>query len=283
LLPLYTKEDARKIFANPMIMKIPVLKNGELIEVLLKEEFLSGEGQANFKKEKIDLPVVIMAGGKGARLDPFTKILPKPLIPIGDKSIIEVIMDNYAEYGMSEFFLSVNHKAKMVKAYFEEFSKNYHISYIEEDQPLGTAGALKLLEHKMRTPFFVSNCDVLIKADYSHVYKYHVEEKCIMTLVASMQHHVMPYGVCEIDAEHSLKRIVEKPEYDFLINTGVYVCDLDVLSFIPKRTLFNMTDLIRVLKEGGKKIGVYPILQNSWMDVGQWEEYRKTLKVIEGS
>ena len=276
----YEKKEAKKIFKDTVAKYIPVLKNKKLVDIIIKEEYFKINGGKITKKPQIKFPVVIMAGDKGTRLDPFTRILPKALIPIDDKPIIELIMDKFAEFGITNFYISVNHKSKMIKAFFEDFHSNYHISFIDESIPLGTAGGLKYLEKRIDTPFFVSNCDIIIQCDYSKIYKFHNKGKFDLTLVSSIQHHIIPYGVCKLENDGSLKNIKEKPEYNFLVNTGMYILNPDILEFIPKNKSFDMTDLIKRLKEIKKKIGVYPISEKSWIDIGQWEEYRKVANVL---
>jgi NDP-sugar pyrophosphorylase family protein len=214
-----------------------------------------------------------MAGGKGTRMKPFTNILPKPLIPIGEKTMLEVIMEEYSKYGIHEYYLSVNYKRNMIKAYFEDEPNNYEIHYIEEDEPLGTAGSLKLVEHIIKTPFFVSNCDILVKGDYDKMYDFHIQGGFDLTIIGTMQHHQVPYGVCEIKEGGELIKIIEKPEYDFLVNTGMYILQPNVLDYIPENKFFHITHLIEGLKEKGGKVGVYPISEKSWIDVGQWNSY----------
>jgi len=276
----YEEEEVKKIFKDNVIKHIPVLKDKKLINIIFKDDFfkiMPGEATG---KPKIKLPVVIMAGGKGIRLDPFTRILPKALIPINDKPVIELIMDKFAEFGMTDFYISVNHKSNMIKAFFRDFHSNYSVSFIDESMPLGTAGGLKSLENRIFTPLFVSNCDTITKCDYFEIYEFHKKTNFDLTLVSSIQHHVIPYGVCKLKSDGSLKTIREKPEYDFLVNTGMYILNPNILKFIPENKSFDMTDLIKCLKEKKKKIGVYPISEKSWIDVGKWEEYRKAIDIL---
>ena len=272
----YDVNEIKKEILTREIQLVPVVDdNKKVIDVLFLKDVFSEE---QMEYPQINFPVVIMAGGKGTRLDPFTRILPKPLIPIGDKPIIEIIMDEYAKYGMKNFYISINHKGKMVKAYFEDHESGYIFNFIDEDKPLGTVGALKYLEGKINSPFFVSNCDIIIKDDYTKIYDFHKNGNYALTLVGSIQHHTIPYGVCEIENGGELKSINEKPEQDFLVNTGMYILNPDVLKFIPKNEFFHITDLIEKLQIEGYKIGVYPVSEKSWIDVGQWGEYKKSFK-----
>jgi len=274
----YKIKDIKKLFYSTRILQIPVLKDGMLSDIIFRDDFK--ESNLTLTPEKIDLPVVIMAGGVGKRLDPFTRILPKPLIPIGNKAIIEIIMDYFAEFGMKGFFISVNYMANMIKAYFEYSSEYYKLTYIEEEKPLGTIGALSLIKDKVNTPFFVTNCDVLVNEDYSDVYDFHRKGDYIMTMLGSMQHHTVPYGVMSIKDGGQLNKITEKPEYDFLVNTGVYIFSPKILDYIPDNKKYDITDLIDNLKKNDEKIGVYPVTENSWFDVGQWDMYNNSMKKI---
>ena len=285
--PIYLKTDyimntAKKIMLKEKIEAIPIINlNKEICDILLwNEVFEDDKIVKKFRKNKINIPVVIMAGGKGTRLDPFTRILPKPLIPIGDKPVIEIIMDEYAKFGLNNFYISINHKGKMIKAYFEDKENDYEIYYINEDKPLGTAGALKYLEGKINSSFFVSNCDIIIKDDYTKIYDFHKKGYYTLTLVVSMQSHIVPYGVCEIENGGNLKKIIEKPQYNFLVNTGMYLLNPDVLKYIPENKFFQMTNLIEKLQNEKFKIGVYPVSEKSYIDIGRWDKYREIIEKI---
>jgi len=275
----YSNDEARKLFTKNKFDLIPVVDEmGKLLDVLLWDEIFKN-GEKN-QKEKLNVPVVIMAGGKGTRMEPFTKVLPKPLVPIHDKPIIEHIIDSFTDVGVHEFVLTVNYKARIMKAFFEELNPDYTVYFIEEKTPLGTAGSLKFLENKFDYPFLVTNCDIIIKTDYVDLYKFHQKNDYDITLVASMKNYIIPYGTCELNGEGNLKRINEKPEYDFLVNTGLYVLNPNVMKLIPEGKLYHITHLIDDAKKDGKRIGVYPIADDAWIDVGQWAEYQKAVEQL---
>jgi dTDP-glucose pyrophosphorylase len=232
-------------------------------------------------KPKLDNPVVIMAGGKGERMEPFTKVLPKPLIPINEKPIIEHIIDRFVEYGIRDFWLMVNYKSSILKAYFEERQPDYLVHFINEPRELGTAGSLKYLTGKIKKPFFVKNCDIIIKTDYNDLLEFHQKGDYSITLVASVKHYNIPYGICELNSKGYLDYIKEKPEYSFMVNTGLYILNPDILELIPWDEFFHITHLIERSRNKGKKVGVYPISEDSWIDVGQWTEYRKALEKMD--
>ncbi len=272
-------ELVKSLMLEHKIDTVPVLNaGGDVIDVLIWDEVFAGK--FNRDRELLDLPVVIMAGGKGTRLDPFTKILPKPLIPIGDKPVIELIMDKFHAFGTKHFFVTLNHKARMIRSYFQEAPSPYRVEFIQEDKPLGTAGSLRMLESQKAKRFLVTNCDVIIDSDYTELVKFHDQHRFELTLVVSCRHYVIPYGVCAIAPGGVLKRIKEKPEYDLLVNTGMYVINRRLLKLIPKDKHFDITDLIAKAKSKGWPVGAFPINEKSWIDVGQWDEYQRAAKVL---
>jgi len=277
----YDIERIKQILAKNRIVLIPILHKNRKIADFVTWETIFGNNRKS-ENQKLDVPVVIMAGGSGTRLEPFTKVLPKLLIPVGDKTVVDHIIDNFRAYGISDFYLTIHHMSKIIRAYFEEKETDYSLVFTEEDEPKGTAGSLKLLADKLNKPFFVSNCDIIIEADYADLYSFHKTNGYYITLVASAKQFNIPYGICELNGEGSLDRIKEKPEYNFLVNTGLYVLNPDVLELIPDNKLFHITHLIDKIKKNKGTIGVYPVSENAWIDVGQWAEYRKALKVIEG-
>lgn len=221
-----------------------------------------------------------MAGGFGKRLDPFTRVLPKPLIPIGDKTIVECIIDEFRKYQINSFYLSVNYKSKIIKSYFEELKPKYKINYVDEDKPLGTAGSLRFIKNKIKSTFFLTNCDTIIKDDYFKMLKFHKKHKYDITIISSRKSYVIPFGICELKPNASLFKIEEKPSYVFLVNTGMYIVEQKCLKLIPENRVFHFTQLIENVIKNGGNVGVFPIKSKSWLDVGGWEEYKNTCDIL---
>ncbi len=270
------KSKALKLMRKYQIRHLPVVTGeNKVVGLLLWKDFIEN-GEANYSLKTS--PVVIMAGGRGTRLSPFTKILPKPLVPIGEKPIIELIMDNFKKYGFYKFLISLNYKGDMIKMYFSENTNGYRIEYIEENNYLGTAGALSLARDRLKETFILSNCDVIIDANFDSLLKYHKENKNKVTILAVIRRVRIPYGVLKIQ-NATLDEIVEKPEYCFIVNSGVYVMEPEIVELIPKNKSIDMPDLLLLAKREGFKVQVY-LVSCSWFDVGEWEEYRKAAEYI---
>lgn len=275
----FERKTAKQLMIKHMLECLPVIDaNKKVVSAVWWVDLFESKSK---KLKKLNIPVVIMAGGEGARLAPFTKILPKPLMPIGDKPIIEIIISRFTDYGCDDFYLSLNYKSNIIKAYFSDFDHKYKINYILENKPLGTAGGLHFLKSRIKKTFFVSNCDILIEADYADILKFHKDRKNKITLVSSMKNFTVPYGVCEMESGGTLKGIQEKPEFDFFVTTGMYVLDKTVLKDIPKNKFYNMTDLISDYLAKGERVGVYPVSEKSWLDMGQFEALQDMLKKFE--
>ncbi|OGS03953.1 MAG: nucleotidyltransferase [Elusimicrobia bacterium RIFOXYA1_FULL_47_7] len=272
----YAKSEARDLMVRKSIECIPIINSdSKIVSAIWWVDLFQERTKLN---KKLNLPVVLMAGGEGTRLSPLTKVLPKPLMLIGDKPIIERIMEKFSDYGSKDFYLSVNYKSSIIKAYFHDVNLPYNIHYIEEHKPLGTAGSLHLLKGSIKKTFCVSNCDILIEADLADILEYHKKSKSKITLVGSMKHYTIPYGVCGVGPNGMLSKIDEKPEYDFLVNTGMYILEPEVIKLIPKDKPYHMTDLINKLMANGETVGIYPISEKSWLDMGQFEELKDMLK-----
>lgn len=216
-----------------------------------------------------------MAGGLGTRLAPFTTVLPKPLIPINGKPVIEHIIERFFENGFRKFYITLNYKSKILKAFFNEFKKYKKVKFIEEKKPLGTAGSLSFFKKKNYNNIIVINCDSLINLNYANYLKYHIESNNDMTLVGCKMSYAFPYGICKFKENNTLlSEIEEKKKYNFFVNTGLYILKSKLVSF-KKNTKIDMNEFISILISKGKNIGIYPIDENSWKDVGQWNDYNK--------
>jgi len=220
-----------------------------------------------------NLPVVIMAGGFGARLKPLTNVLPKPLIPIGEKTMLEEIFDRFHQYGCHRFYISVNYKADLIKYYLDQQKLPYNLEYFIEEKPMGTAGSMSLLKGKISETFFVTNCDILIEQDYSEILEYHKVNKNEITVVAALKHFPIAYGTIETGENGKLKKLVEKPELTFKINSGMYILEPHLIDEIPVNEFFHITTLIKKVNERGGNVGVFPVSEKSWKDIGSWAEY----------
>ncbi|WP_053956730.1 nucleotidyltransferase family protein [Inediibacterium massiliense] len=225
-------------------------------------------------------PVVIMAGGEGKRLEPITKVLPKPLIPIGDIPIAQRIINRFLKFGCTDFYITINFKKDLIKAYFNHMKKTYDIKYIEEEKPLGTVGSLYMLKDKIKISFFLSNCDILIDGDYSEMLEFHKKNKNKITLVACSKILTLPYGVIKLDDKGFVKGIAEKPQYDYLVNTGMYILEPEILEDIPKNQFFHITDLIKIYVNRGERVGVFSIREDDWLDMGQFNELKNMMHML---
>lgn len=257
---------------------MPVLKDGDLVEVYTWEDLFGKTSEP--QKKFIDLPVVIMAGGKGTRLKPITNVIPKPLVPIGDKTILEVIMDQFEGIGCHKFYMSVNYKADMMKYYLSQLDHKYDIEFFMEDKPLGTIGSVSLLKGKITTPFFVSNCDSINEQDYRDVYDYHVSNRNDLTIVTMVKTFKIPYGVIETGEDGLMTSLSEKPELTYQVNTGVYILNPSCIEEIPKGEFFHITHLMEKIKARGGRVGCFPVSEHAWKDMGEWPEYLKMIKVL---
>ena len=269
------KEKMRKMRAEVM----PILdENGELVDVWFWNDLFKKTELT--ERERINLPVVIMAGGKGTRLKPLTNVLPKPLIPIGEKTIIEVIMDQFEGIGCTKFFMSVNYKVEMMKFYFSQLEHHYDIEFFQEDKPLGTIGSVALLKGKINTPFIVSNCDIFIDQDFRDVYDYHKENKNDITIVTAVKTQRIPYGVIETGEDGLMVALTEKPDSTFMFNTGVYILNPNLIEEIPVGQMYHITDLIECVKAKGGRVGCFPVSDQAWHDMGEWPVYLKMINVL---
>lgn len=276
----FSNETAKKVLVEKRFDVVPIVSSDKrIIGYVTWEELFSGEKPRSIGKT-IDVPIVIMAGGKGTRLAPFTNVLPKPLIPIGDQTILEIIVESFRRFAAREYYFSINYRGEMIKAYFDGIERDYSVTYLRETDFWGTAGSLKLLPTNIGETFIVSNCDIIVNADYSEVLEFHRNSGSFLTVISSIQHHTVPYGVIKFEAGGNVTEIEEKPEFSFCINTGVYVLQRECLEYIPEQEVFHMTHLMERLMREGKKVSTYPVNESEYIDVGQWEEYHRAVSLL---
>lgn len=259
---------------------MPILDaDGNLADVIFWNDLFSDD-KIEDNRKKIDLPVVIMAGGKGTRLKPITNVIPKPLVPVGDKTILEVILDQFEGIGCHKFYMSVNYKADMMKYYLSQLDHKYDIEFFQEDKPLGTIGSVSLLKGKITTPFFVSNCDSINEQDYRDVYDYHVNNHNDLTIVTMVKTFKIQYGVIETGEDGLMIALSEKPELTYQVNTGVYILNPSCIEEIPEGEFFHITHLMEKIKARGGRVGCFPVSEHAWKDMGEWPEYLRMIDVL---
>jgi len=253
---------------------LPVVnrKTFKIIDVLTQQKLKSLKIK---KTKKINCSVVIMAGGKGTRLKPYTDILPKPLLPINKKPAIRHILDKFENYKPNKFFITVNYKAEVLKSYFSETKGTFKIEIINEDKPLGTAGSLFYLKNKIKDNFFLINCDTIVNTDYSKILDYHLKNKNDITTVVANKIFIIPYGVC--DVKNNSFKFEEKPKLKFKVNIGLYILNKNILNLVKKNNYLDFNTLLNISTKKNKKIGYFEIRDKDWIDVGQIDKYKNYL------
>lgn len=268
----YKLNDVMRMMKDEDLYSVPILNTDmQVIDIIFEEQskiFISYTKKSN--------KVFILAGGIGSRLEPFTKILPKPLIPLGDKPILEILMDNFSKYGFSEFIVSVNYKADMIKAYLSDktiLDGIDKLDYIHEDEPLGTIGSLALAKNLINDTFFIGNADTIINEDFEKIFNFHKENNSDFTILGCLKETKIPYGVINVDNDNVFVNITEKPSYRHIINSGIYVAEPCVLDYIRYGERMDIPELIEALSADGRTISVFPVMEEQWYDVGNWSEY----------
>jgi dTDP-glucose pyrophosphorylase len=254
---------------------IPIIdrKTKKIIDVIESEKLnLLDEKK---KKQKLNVSVVIMAGGMGTRLLPYTAVLPKPLLPINKKPTINHIIDRFKNYSVKNFLVTLNYKSEILKTYLKDLAKISPIKTIEEKKPLGTAGSLFLIKNKITNDFFLTNCDTIINENYNDLYNHHKTEKNDITIITARKKFKIPYGVCDIkDNEFQMR---EKPELKYYVNTGYYIISKNCLGILKKVEYLDFNNFLMKCKKNKKKIGILKIKEKNWIDVGQMKEYKDNL------
>ncbi len=266
-----TVDEAKALYHKKNYIIIPILdENGVIIDLY--------SGDAGIRKKQrnpLNIPVVINAGGKGTRLDPFTRVLPKPLIPVGELPIIELIMQEYQSYSCQEFHIMVNYKKDLMKAYFNDSERNYNITWYDEEKPLGTGGGLSLLKGRFNSTFFFANCDALLTANYESMVQFHKENRNAITMICAYKNINIPYGVVEMGENGVIESMKEKPLLSFLTNTGIYIVEPEVVDDMIDGEEIGFPDIVERQRQKGRKVAVFPVAESDWMDMGQLSELEK--------
>jgi dTDP-glucose pyrophosphorylase len=250
-----------KIHQIPIVNDDGILQGIEIIEDLLTTK-------------KYPNKVVLMVGGLGTRLRPLTEKIPKPMLNIGNKPILQTIMENFIKEGFNNFILCLGYKGDIIKNYFKDGSKfNANIEYIIEDKRMGTAGALSLLKQKPKEPFFVMNGDILTNVNFKHMLDFHTQNKAIATMAVRTYEIEVPFGVVNIKNE-IITSIEEKPIHKFFVNAGIYILQPECLDYIPKNQFYDMPNLFEKLIKENKKTISFP-LREYWLDIGRIDEFQK--------
>lgn len=283
ILKMKDKDSFDEIIKQSQFIVYPIVdENGVVVSAIFWDEIKKTlKDNPSFKLPE-KMHTVIMAGGLGRRLYPYTKVLPKALIPIGEYPICTHVINNFRKYGCQNFDLILNHKKNMIKAYYSEEKKDFEMSFYDEMKFLGTAGGLSLLKGKIKDTFFVSNCDILVEADYSCIYKFHKKEGNLITVIGALKDVQIPYGVIHVEGKESaIHDIEEKPKFSFLTNVGVYVLEPEVIENMKEGEFIDMTDIITQYINNHKKVGVFPVPGDSWLDMGQIEEMKQMTAALE--
>jgi NDP-sugar pyrophosphorylase family protein len=224
----------------------------------------------------------ILAGGKGTRLFPYTTVFPKPMLPIGDKPILDTIIKQLSYYGFQEIILSVGYLAELLQAYFANCNglpENVTISYVREDRPLGTAGSLSLL-NKQKDAILVMNGDTLTTIDYRQLFKYHQESDAKITIATHKRDVYIDFGVLHVDDQNRLVGYDEKPTLKYLVSMGIYVIDPDILEMIPYNERLDFPDLVKRVMAQNEKVQCF-ITDEYWLDIGRHDDYAKAVESFE--
>lgn len=261
------KSAVKRIFTENRLRHLPVLNaEQQIVDFYFSDYFFDAGGRDNW--------VVLMAGGLGTRLRPLTEHVPKPMLTVGTKPILQTIIESFIDYGFHQFFLSVNYKREMIKSHFGNgLDFGVGIEYLEEDIRLGTAGALSLLQNRPTKPIIVMNGDILTKVNFQQLLSFHEENNSMATMCVREYQYQVPYGVVKMDGVE-LQAIEEKPTETYFVNAGIYVLNPEALDLIPKERFFDMPSLFEELMQRDYKTTVFPI-REYWMDIGRMEEFER--------
>ena len=274
-------EKILEIMALRKIHQMPVLnEDGQVVALYLLDDLLEQKQASDAAHKPVytgknqNAHVMLMVGGEGRRLQPLTNDLPKPMISVGGKPLLETIIGNFVSQGYCDFSLSVNYKADIIRDHFRDGSEfGANISYVLETQKMGTAGSLSLLEQRPDTPIIVMNGDLLTNIDFRSVVDFHCQNRSLATMCVREYKHEIPYGIVQNQGT-KLDSVVEKPTQTHFVNAGIYVLEPKAIDLVPEREYFDMPDLFSAINEAGGEASVFPI-HEYWMDIGRMEDLEK--------
>ncbi|WP_342600368.1 nucleotidyltransferase family protein [Psychrobacillus sp. FSL H8-0483] len=262
-----TYRDCLNLLKKHKLKQIPILsEDNKIIDIIFADDDPATKNNEN--------TVILMAGGLGTRLRPLTENIPKPMLNVGNKPILETIIEGFKQYGFTNFIISVNYKKEVIQDYFLDGAAfGVSISYIEENKRMGTAGALSLLKEKPTSPIFVMNGDLLTQVNFEQLLYFHEDTEAVATMCVREYEYQIPYGVIEIDGQR-LTSIKEKPVHRSFVNAGIYVISPEAFDLIPKDEFYDMPELFKRLMDKGENVSSFPI-REYWLDIGRMDDFEK--------
>lgn len=259
----------KQLMKSKMLKQLPIVDEfNRIIDIIFADNLATSLNKNT---------VVLMLGGLGTRLRPLTNNIPKPMLKIGNKPILETILEGFKQYGYSHFIFSVNYKKEVIQDYFQNGEAfDVTIEYIEENKRMGTAGALSLLENRPTRPFFVMNGDLLTQVNFDQLMQFHIEHQSIATMCVREYEYQIPFGVIETDGPNLIS-IHEKPVHKKFVNAGIYILNPEVFEYIPKNEFFDMPDLFQRIISNKQQTTVFPI-REYWLDIGHVDDFEKAQK-----
>lgn len=262
-----TYSDCLNLLKKHKLKQLPIVDmDNRIVDIIFADEDTIAKSNGN--------SVILMAGGLGTRLGPLTENIPKPMLNVGDKPILETIIEGFKRYGFTNFILSVNYKKEIIQNYFQDGSAlGVSISYIEEEKRMGTAGPLSLLKKKPTSPFFVMNGDLLTQVNFEQLLRFHEDTDAVATMCVREYEYQIPYGVIETDGQQLIS-IKEKPLQRSFVNAGIYVLSPEILDYIPQNEFYDMPNLFKLLMEKQRNVSVFPV-REYWLDIGHIADFER--------
>ncbi len=262
-----TYSDCLKLLRKHKLKQLPIVDmDNRIIDIIFADEDPDITNNEN--------TIILMAGGLGTRLRPLTENIPKPMLSVGNKPILETIIEGFKRYGFTNFIISVNYKKEVIQDYFLDGSAfGVSISYIEEDKRMGTAGPLSLLKEKPTRPIFVMNGDLLTQVNFEQLLHFHEDTDAVATMCVREYEYQIPYGVIETDGQQ-LVSIKEKPMQRSFVNAGIYVLSPEVFDYIPQDEFFDMPDLFKQLMDEQRNVSAFPV-REYWLDIGRMADFER--------